>query len=98
MRRLYIINGNQAITAAVRNAASAVNCTEIVRGIPPRLVGEVSPPFPIVYEEPADPDVAPRAQAVGVLRDTYRTTRTAAQMNACIDAITVILRRVVNAL
>jgi len=50
---------------------------------------------PFVASPPPPPPADQTAfdNAVALLRSTFGTTRTAAQANACIDAITVILRR-----
>ena len=95
MRHLYVVAPDQEIDQSVNDAAQAAGCAEVAQGVPPRLVREgVSGTYPFVYTEPDDPEKAPLQQAVGVLRNTFKTPRTAAQINNSIDAITVILRRI----
>jgi len=56
-RRVWIIAEGEEITQAVLNAASAANCPEIARGIPPRFAGIVNPAsLPTAYQEPESPE------------------------------------------
>jgi hypothetical protein len=90
MRQLYIVAPDTVIDASVVAAAGP---REIVSGIPRALQDIVSPPYPITYDEPDDPQAVALRQAAAVLRNTFQTTRTSTQINNCLDAITVILRR-----
>lgn len=71
-----------AILSDTANVGDTWNGTDIVPGAPP-------PPTP--------EEVAWKA-AVTQLRNTFNTPRTAAQINNSIDAITVILRRIISEL
>jgi hypothetical protein len=50
--------------------------------------------LPAVYVEPDDPDKAPMAAAIAQLKATFNTSRTQAQVNNSLDALTVLMRRV----
>ncbi len=53
MRKVYIIPGEAEITEEVMNAARENGCTEIARGIPPRIKSDcMIQELPYVYEEP----------------------------------------------
>lgn len=59
-RRVWIISAKKKITQAVRDAAKANNCPEIVIGIPPILRGVVfKSGLPRAYEEPESPPGPP---------------------------------------
>jgi hypothetical protein len=96
MRRVYVIDPAQSgPTANDITAAAAVSATEIARGLPPVLVKYLSgpqPAYPFFVDEPDHPLPAPMLQAIAVLRNTFRTTRTPTQIDNCIDALTVLVR------
>ena len=94
MRKLYVVAPDTEIDDAVIAAATAAGSSEIVRGIPPSVVLDPPPAFPFVYTEPDDPHMKALHLSAAVLRNTYGTTRTAAQVDNCLDAISVILRRI----
>ena len=51
MRRIWIVHEGTEITKEVVEQAELNGCSEVVRGIPPKLVGKVVT-IPAVYEEP----------------------------------------------
>lgn len=94
MRSVYVVPAGTEVTPDIAAAAQAAGCGEVVVGVPPSLEAHVPDDGqPHVYTEPDDPALPSVRQAAAVLRSTFGTTRTAAQMNNCLDAITVILRR-----
>lgn len=95
MRSVYVVPAGTEVTPEITAAAQAAGCGEVVVGIPPSLEAYVPDDGqPHVYTEPDDPAIPSLRQAAAVLRNTFGTTRTAAQVNNCLDAITVILRRI----
>jgi len=52
-RRIWIVHKNDEITQQIRDEATANNCPEIARGVPPLLKKELwGQKLPLAYEEP----------------------------------------------
>lgn len=99
MRTIYVVAPGTTVTTAIEAAANAAGASEIAQGIPPRLVKEgITGTYPFVYTEPDDPEKAPFLVAAAQLKNTYQTSRNATQINNSIDAITLILRKIVQEL
>lgn len=59
-RRIWIVNKNTEIDQQVRDDATAHNCPEITKGIPPILKDKLlAQKLPLAYEEPEPPMVKP---------------------------------------
>lgn len=98
-RKVYIVDPQTTVTAQIAVDASAAGCAEIAQGIPAALVkAGVKGVYPFVYTEPDDPERAPAVLAINQLRNTYGTNRTAAQINNSLDALTVLMKKVVGEL
>jgi len=98
-RKVYIVSPGTDITNQVIADADNAGCSEILQGIPPRLVRNgVTGVFPFVYTEPDDPDKPGRALAVTIIRNTFKKTRTPAQIDNTLDALSLLMKQTISEL